>query len=155
MSQKYQFVTDHANQYAVATLCRVLGVSRSGYYAWRTRPASQLSQADCILVGHIQAIHTHSRKTYGSPCIHAELQEHGVRCSVKRVAGIRAHRPRRTRATTASCHAFPVAETIVHRAFAAPGPNAKWAADITYIGTYEGWVYLAVVMDLFSRRIIG
>jgi transposase InsO family protein len=112
-------------------------------------------------VEHIQAIHTHSRKTYGSPCIHAELQEHGVRCSVKRVArlmrvaGIRAHRPRRTHTTTDSCHAFPVANNVLDRSFTASAPNTKWAADITYSGTHEGWLYLAVVMDLFSRRIIG
>jgi transposase InsO family protein len=161
MSSKYQFVHDHASQYAVALLCRVLGVSRSGYYAWRTRPESQRRQADRALVEHIEAIHMHSRRTYGSPRIHAELAERGVRCSAKRVArlmrlaGIRARRSRRIPATTDSCHAFPVVENILNRAFAAPAPNTKWAADITYIRTHEGWLYLAVVMDLFSRRIVG
>lgn len=161
MTSKYQFVKDHASQYAVAMLCRVLGVSRSGYYDWRTRPASQRSQANRTLVEQIQAIHAQSRHTYGSPRIHAELASQGVRCSAKRVArlmrlaGIRARRPRRTRATSDSHHTLPVAENVLKRAFDAPAPNTKWAADITYIGTHEGWLYLAVVMDLFSRRIIG
>lgn len=161
MSSKYRFITTHASQYAVAMLCRVLGVSRSGYYAWRTRPASQRSQADRALVVRIQAIHTQSRKTYGSPRVHAELAEQGVRCSAKRVArlmrlaGIHARRARRTHTTTDSRHALPVAANVLNRGFDAPAPNTKWAADITYIGTHEGWVYLAVVMDLFSRRIIG
>lgn len=161
MSQKYQFIADHASQYAVAMLCRVLGVSRSGYYAWRTRPASQRSQADRALVARIEAIFQQSRHTYGSPRIHADLVAHGVRCSAKRVArlmrlaGIRARRPRRSKATTDSRHAFAVAENVLQRAFDAAAPNTKWAADITYIGTHEGWLYLAVVMDLFSRRIIG
>jgi len=161
MSQRYQFVADHVSQYAVAMLCRVLGVSRSGYYAWRTRPESPRSQADRALVGRIQTIHTHSRRTYGSPRVHAELREHGVRCSAKRVArlmrlaGIRARRPRRAHTTTDSRHALPVAHNVLGRAFAAAAPNTKWAADITYIATRDGWLYLAVVMDLFSRRIIG
>lgn len=161
MSSKYQFIGDYASQYAVATLCRVLGVSRSGYYAWRTRPASRRSQADRALVGRIQTIHAHSRGTYGSPRVHAELREQGVRCSAKRVArlmrqtGIQACRPRRTHRTTDSRHALPVAPNVLGRAFETPAPNTQWAADITYIGTREGWLYLAVVMDLFSRRIIG
>jgi transposase InsO family protein len=161
MSSKYQFVKDHASQYAVALLCRVLEVSRSGYYAWRTRPESPRSQANRTLVEHIQAIHTQSRRTYGSPRIQAELAAQGMHCSTKRVArlmrltGIRAHRPRRTRATTDSRHTLPVADNVLERAFDALAPNTKWAADITYIGTHEGWLYLAVVMDLFSRRIIG
>jgi transposase InsO family protein len=160
MSSKYQFVHDHASQYAVAMLCRMLGVSRSGYYAWRTRPESRHRQADRTLSGQILAIHEQSRRTYGSPRVHAELQEHGVRCSAKRVArlmrlaGIRARRPRRVQ-TTDSRHTFPVAENVLQRAFDAAAPNTKWAADITYISTHEGWLYLAVVMDLFSRRIIG
>ncbi len=161
MSSKYQFVQNHASQYAVTTLCRVLGVSRSGYYTWRTRPESQRSHANRALVVHIQAIHTRSRRTYGSPRIHAELREQGVQCSAKRVArlmrlaGLQVRRPRRTHTTTDSRHALPVAENVLDRAFDAPAPNRKWAADITYIGTREGWLYLAVVMDLFSRRIIG
>ncbi len=161
MSSKYQFVKDHASQYTVVTLCRVLEVSRSGYYAWRTRPESRRSQADRALVGHIQTIHTHSRRTYGSPRVHAELREQGVRCSAKRVArlmrqtGIQACRMRRARTTTDSRHAFPVAQNVLGRAFDTSVPNTKWAADMTYIATREGWLYLAVVMDLFSRRIIG
>ena len=161
MSQKYQFIRDQASQYAVAILCRVLGVSRSGYYAWRTRPASRRSHENVALVTHIRAIHARSRRTYGSPRVHAELRAQGVRCSAKRVArlmqrtDIRACRPRRAHRTTDSHHTLPVADNVLNRAFTAHAPNSKWAADITYIGTREGWLYLAVVMDLFSRRIIG
>ncbi len=136
MSSKYQFVQNHASQYAVTTLCRVLGVSRSGYYTWRTRPESQRSHANRALVVHIQAIHTRSRRTYGSPRIHAELREQGVQCSAKRVArlmrlaGLQVRRPRRTHTTTDSRHALPVAENVLDRAFDAPAPNRKWAAEI-------------------------
>ena len=161
MSDTYQFIAHHASQYPVAVLCRVLGVSRSGYYAWRTRPASCRRRADGQLAAQIRQIHAASRRTYGSPRIHAELQDQGVRCSEKRVAhvmrraGIRACQPRRSRTTTDSRHALPVAANLLNREFAAPAANTKWAADITYIDTSEGWLYLAVVLDLFSRRVVG
>jgi transposase InsO family protein len=161
MSGKYQFIAAHASQYPVTVQCRVLRVSRSGYYAWRTRPPSQRRQADGQFEAHIRQIHTASRRTYGSPRIHAELREQGVRCSKKRVArlmrraGIRACRPRRSRTTTDSRHALPIAANLLNREFAAPAANTKWAGDITYIETNEGWLYLAVVLDLFSRRVIG
>ncbi len=109
----------------------------------------------------IQVMYTASRRTYGSPRIHAERVAQGRRCSKTRVArrmrlaGIRAKRCRRTHITTDSNHTLPVADNVLNRAFTAPAPDYKWAADITYIGTREGWLYLAVVMDLFSRRIIG
>jgi putative transposase len=161
VNSKYQFIRDQASQYAVATLCRVLGVSRSGYYAWRSRAESRRQQENRSLVERIQASYMRSRRTYGSPRIHADLQAQGLHCSRKRVArlmrlvGIQAQRPRRTRGTTDSRHTLPVADNVLNRQFAAVAPNRKWGADITYIGTREGWLYLAVVMDLFSRRIIG
>ncbi len=109
----------------------------------------------------IRQVHAASRRTYGSPRIYAELREQGVRCSKKRIArvmrgaGIRACRPRRSRTTTDSRHSLPVAANLLNREFAAPAANTKWAADITYIETREGWLYLAVVLDLFSRRVVG
>ncbi len=161
MSDRYQFIATHASQYPVTVLCRVLGVARSGYYAWRTRPESRRRQADRQLEAQIRQVHATSRRTYGSPRIHAELQVQGVRCSEKRVArvmrraGIRACRPHKHRTTTDSCHTSPVAPNRLQRDFAAPEANRKWTADITYIATDEGWLYLAVVLDLFSRRVIG
>ena len=161
MSATYQFIATHASLYPIAVLCRVLGVSRSGYYAWRTRPTSRRRRADGQLEAQIRQVHAASRRTYGSPRVHAELRDQGVRCSQKRIArlmrraGIRACRPRRRRSTTDSCHTLPVAANRLNREFAAPAANTKWAADITYIETGAGWLYLAVVLDLFSRRVVG
>jgi transposase InsO family protein len=145
MSDSYQFIATHARQYPIAVLCRVLGVSRSGYYAWRTRPTSQRRQADGQLEAQIRQVHAASRRTYGSPRVHAELRDQGVRCSEQRIArlmrraGIRACRPRRRRRTPDSCHTLPVAANLLNREFAAPAANTKWAADITYIETGAGW----------------
>jgi len=161
MSGTYQVIATHARQYPVALLCRVLGVARSGYYAWRTRPVSRRREADGQLEAQIRQIHVASRRTYGSPRIHAELRDQGVRCSKKRVArvmrraGIRVCRPTRRRTTTDSRHTLPVAANLLNRVFTAPAANTKWAADITSIETGEGWLYLAVVLDLFSWRVIG
>ncbi len=161
MSARYQFVADHASQYAVTVLCRMLRVSGSGYYAWRGRPESHRCQANHALEHQIRQVHAASRHTYGSPRVHAELRAQGVRCSkqrvarVMRLAGIRACRARRRRRTTDSRHPLPVAANLLQRDFAAPQANTKWAADITYIDTGEGWLYLAVVLDLCSRRVVG
>ncbi len=154
-------MADHASQYPVTLLCRVLGVSRSGYYAWRTRPESRRARENRQLVEQIRTIHSASRHTYGSPRVHAELVAQGVRCSenrvarLMRIAQIYARRPRRTRVTTDSGHTWPVATNLLNREFDATAPTTTWTADITYIETREGWLYLAVIMDLFSRRIIG
>lgn len=161
MSDKYQFIATYASQYPVTVLCRVLRVARSGYYAWRDRPESRRDQANRQLEVQIRQVHAVSRRTYGSPRIHAELRAQGIRCSKKRVArvmrlaGIRACRARRRRATTESRHALPIAANLLQRDFTAVAANTKWAADITYIETREGWLYLAVVLDLFSRRVVG
>ncbi len=161
MNDKYQFIAAQASQYPVVLLCRVLRVSRSGYYAWCGRPESRRRQADRHLEAHIRQVHAASRGTYGSPRVHAELRDQGVRCSQKRVArvmrlaGIRACRPRRRRVTTDSHHPLPIAANLLQRDFTAVAANTKWAADITYIETREGWLYLAVVLDLFSRRVVG
>ena len=147
--------------HAIATMCRILGVSPSGYYAWRTRPLSARAQADQALLTRIRAIHTQSRGTYGAPRIHAELCEAGVRCGRKRVARLMrhaglhgAHRRRRLRTTIRDLDAAP-APDLVARAFATDRPNRLWIADITYVRTWSGWLYLAVVLDTFSRRVVG
>ncbi len=145
-------------------MCRVLAVSKAGYYAWRERPASARERANRRLAVDIRAVHRRSRGTYGSPRVHAELRAHGVRCSEKRVGrvmraeGIRAKQRRRFRVTTDSRHAEPVAPNVLERQFAVDAiteADRVWAGDITYVTTREGWLYLAVVLDLASRRVIG
>ena len=142
-------------------MCRVLEVSTSGYYDWRGRAESRRQKQDRRLVVEIKAIHKESRQTYGSPRIHDELKDRGVRCGRKRVArlmrlhGLRAKQTRRFKATTDSTHTLPVAENVLSRQFTPSAPDVVWAADITYIPTRQGWLYLAVVLDLFSRRVVG
>jgi len=143
-------------------MCRVLGVSPSGYYAWRTRPPSARAQADQRLLTRIRAIHAQSRGTYGAPRIHAELQALGARCARKRVARLMrqaglhgAHRRRRRLRTTIRDLDAAPAPDLVARAFATDRPNRLWIADITYIRTWSGWLYLAVVLETFSRRVVG
>lgn len=144
--------------------CRVLEVSRSGYYAWKRRqsmPESERRREDRKLLVEIKASHQASGQTYGAPRIHDDLRERGWRVGRKRVArlmrqaGVRAAQPRRFVTTTDSDHRFHVAENVLDRDFTATTPDQKWGSDITYIRTDEGWLYLAVVVDLFSRRVIG
>jgi transposase InsO family protein len=142
-------------------MCKVLRVSRSGYYAWRRRPEPERRRTDRRLVHEIRDVHRTSRWTYGSPRVHAELRARKFRVGRNRVArlmkenGIRARRKRRFRRTTDSRHSLPVARNLVRRKFEAPAPNRIWAGDITYLWTSEGWMYLAVILDLFSRRVVG
>jgi putative transposase len=158
---RYQFVRDHRGQFPVRRMCRVLEVSSGAYYAWLGRPESQRVREDRRLLVEIKAIHWSKREVYGSPRINAELKAQGLRLSEKRVArlmragGIRAKQTRRFKATTDSRHSHPVAPNLLRRDFAASAPNQKWAADITYIPTREGWLYLAAVLDLYSRMIVG
>ena len=145
----------------IATMCRVLEVSTSGYYAWRTRPKSARAHADAELRVRIESIHERSRTTYGAPRIHAELAAAGVRVGRKRVArlmnaaGIHGVGRRKWVITTARDRAARPAPDLVERDFSAPGPNRLWVADITYVPTWAGFLYLAVVLDAFSRRIVG
>jgi transposase InsO family protein len=142
-------------------MCKVMDVSRSGYYTWRRLLPSQREQANQELVAAIRQVHQNSMKTYGSPRMHAELKAQGYTCSLNRVArlmrlhNIQAEQRRRCKVTTQSEHAYPVAPNLLNREFDASHPNEKWAADITYIWTDEGWLYLAVVLDLFSRMVVG
>jgi len=159
---KYQFIADHREEFEITVMCRVLAVSRSGYYAWRNRPTSARKMADQELSQHIKQIHDQSRQTYGSPRIQAELAENGVNCGCKRVARLMrqeelfAKQSRKFKViTTDSAHPYPVAPNLLAQDFTASRPNEKWLTDITYIPTAEGWLYLAVIMDLYSRRIVG
>jgi putative transposase len=161
MSHKYQFVAAHASEYPVTMLCRVLGLARSGYYAKRVRSVNARQERDQQLTSQIQMIFTDSRRTYGSPRVHAELQALGVRCARKRVARLMRHaqlqaRPcRRSVRTTDSRHTDPIAPNLLARTFETEAPNRVWVCDITYLPTREGWLYLAVVLDLFARRVVG
>ena len=158
----YTFLREHQAQYAVNQMCQVLGVSRSGYYAWRRRPPSQRARMNQLLLMHIRAIYVASHQRYGSPRVHTELRAQGLVCNRKRVARLmrlaqlQARRPRRSHpVTTQVDRTRPVAPNRLNREFHATAPNQKWLSDITYVPTDEGWLYLAVVMDLYSRRIIG
>ena len=158
---RYRFIQQHRGQYALRRMCRVLDVSRSGYYAWLTRPLSGRAREDGILVGAIRAVHKRSHGTYGSPRVHQALVKLKYRCGRHRVArlmrqvGLHGVPRARKRRTTKPVAGRPVAPDRLQRDFTADRPNQKWVADITYIPTREGWLYLAVVMDLFSRRIVG
>ena len=162
MSDRYRFIAAHASQYPVAVLCRVLGVARSGYYARRRAIPCARVQRDTAMLSQIETVFMRSRQTYGSPRVHATLQATGVRIARKRVArlmriaGLVARTRRRSVATTVSDDSAHVPATnMLKRQFVATAPNQIWVADITYIPTREGWVYLAVVLDLFARRVVG
>jgi transposase InsO family protein len=142
-------------------MCRVLKVSRAGYYAWGKRPTAHHAQEDQRLGLEIAAIYRENRGRYGSPRVHFELRERGHRTGRKRVArlmrtaGLRAREPRRFRCTTDSRHGLAIKQNLLDRQFTMPAANRGWVADITYLWTLEGWLYLAVILDLFSRRVVG
>lgn len=155
------FIQQNVADFPLELLCEVLGVSRSGYYAWARRAESARAQEDRALSSEILAAHQASRGRYGSPRVHAELRAQGHRVSRKRIArlmrrmGLAARRKRRFRRTTDSRHAFPIAPNLLARNFTAQAPNRVWLADITYIWTGEGWLYLAAVLDLYTRKVVG
>jgi putative transposase len=161
----YQFITNQAAQHSVRRLCRVVGVSRSGYLAWRNRPPSARAQRDLALTEQIRVIHAHSRQTYGSPRLRAVLHARGQAVGRRRVArlmrqaGLRGiHGQRRRVRTTIADRTVTPAPDRVERAFTPAtigAPNRLWLADITYVATQEGWLYLAVIVDGFSRRVVG
>jgi putative transposase len=158
---KYQFIAQHQPEYPIKTMCRVLEVAESGYYAWRRRTPSRRSQENTVLGERIVQLYHANRQVYGSPRIHAALHAEGKRCGRKRVArlmrarGLSATLPRHRTRTTDSRHEHPVAPNLLERDFTADAPNTKWVADITAIWTMEGWLYLAVVLDIFSRMVVG
>jgi len=158
---KYVFIRTHRGAFPVGLMCRTLGVGSSGFYAWLKRPESPRCQKNRRLLMEIKAVHKRSRKTYGSPRIHAELNESGHACSRYRVArlmrqhGIVSKHKKKFRLTTNSVHSYPVAENQLQRQFDVARPGQCWVSDITYIPTRQGWLYLAVTLDLYHRKIIG
>jgi len=158
---KFVFIAAEKAVYPVGVLCDALGVSRSGYYAWSRRPEPARTKSDAHLKAQIAAVHEKRRSTYGSPRVHAELRSKGVRVGKKRVErlmredGIKARQKRRFRRTTDSNHMHPIAPNVLDRHFTVAVPNKVWVTDVTYISTDEGWLYLAAILDLFSRRVVG
>ena len=159
---RFRFIDAEKASHPVALLCRLLRVSRAGFYAWRTRPPSCRSAADARLTAVVRGVHAGSRGTYGAPRVHAELADaHGLRCGRQRVARLMraaglagCHRRRRARTTRRDPGTAP-APDLVRRAFAADAPDRLWVADITYLPTWQGFLYLAVVLDACSRRVVG
>ncbi len=167
---RFAFIHAHASQWPIRTMCRVLEVSRAGYYAWCARPASRRHAANATLGVHVRSVYAAMRERYGSPRVHRELTARGIACGRHRVArlmrreGLRARSTRRFRVTTDSAHPYPAAANTLARAFevaplgtsqaAAPRP-VVWMADMTYVPTQEGWLFLAVVLDRATRRVVG
>jgi putative transposase len=158
---KFAFIHAEKACFPVAALCRLLGVSRQGYYAFARRPPSSRVQRDRALQERVQQVHAESRGTYGSPRVLAALRQRGERVGKRRVErtlrnlGLRGRSPRRWRTTTRANPAHPVVGNVLDRDFTASRPNERWVTDISYIWTNEGWCYLAVILDLFSRSVVG
>jgi putative transposase len=157
----FRLIDAERASYPVAVLCRMLGVSKSGYYAWRGRPPSERSRQDALLIEKIREIHSRSRETYGYPRVHAEMRSLGVSCGRRRVArlmraaGLRGCvRGKRRRTTRRDPRAAP-APDLLGRDFVAGRPNRVWLADITYVPTREGFLYLAFILDTYSRKVVG
>jgi len=158
---KYAVIAAHVRMFSVAFMCRVLGIAPSGYYAWLQRSPSKKSTRDDVLLTHVRAVFKASRRRYGSPRVHADLRAAGHRVARKRVArlmrddGLRARQRRHFALTTQSRHKCPIAPNIVAREFEVSAPNQVWVSDLTYLRTQTGFVYMAVVLDLFARRVVG
>ena len=158
---KFAFIASKEVAFPVLTMCKALRVTRSGFYAWKKRPKSARAKADAQLAVEVAAVHMKSRKGYGSPRVHRALRKKGLRVGAKRVArimrerGIVAKQKRRFRRTTDSNHPSPIAPNLLARNFEPAAKNQAWVGDVTYIATGEGWSYLAVLLDLFSRRVVG
>lgn len=158
---KFAAIREQEKAHPIAWMCRILRVSRSGYYAWRRRDPSARALEDRRLAARVKATFEENRGVYGSPRIHRELREAGEEVGVRRVArlmreqGLQACRAKRFRKTTDSKHSEAIADNLVQRHFGPLAPNELWATDITYIRTWSGWAYLAAVLDLYSRRVVG
>ena len=158
---RFELVDAAKKDFPVQQLCEVLGVSESGYFAWRDRPASRRQREDMVLLAHVRSAFACSNGTYGSPRMTYELRDQGLQVGRRRTArlmrdnGLKARQKRRFKRTTDSEHAWPIAPNLIDQDFAATAPNQKWGVDISYVWTREGWLYLAVVIDLFSRRVVG
>lgn len=158
---RYAWIDAHRDQYSVSRLCRVLAVSRSGYCQWRVRPPSARAQANAALDAEVAAIHRASRGSYGRSRIVRQLRAQGGSASAERVRrslqrqGLRPVYKRPYRVTTDSAHSLPVAPNLLDRRFDGWQPNQAWVSDITFVATDEGWLFLAAILDLSSRRIVG
>ena len=158
---RFQLIDAAKKDFPVQRLCKVLGVSESGYFAWKGRPACRRQREDMVLLAHVRSAFALSNGTYGSPRMTHELRDQGLQIGRRRTArlmrdnGLKARQKRRFKRTTDSEHAWPIAPNLIDQDFAATAPNQKWGADISYVWTREGWLYLAVVIDLFSRRVVG
>ncbi len=159
---RYAFIERHRTVWPIVIQCDVLRVSRSGFYSWRKRPPSATATRRAALTQEVREVHRISRETYGAVRVHQALGQRGTKCDrktvakVMREAGIRSKTSRKFRVTTTdSNHAHPVAQNVLARDFTADKANQKWVADITYIATLEGWLYLAAVIDLFTRKVVG
>lgn len=156
----YKFIEAHRRQFSIQAMCRTLGVARAGYYAWRNDPLSNRAQEDARLLRLIRASFVASHGIYGAPRILLDLREHGETCSKHRVArlmrenGLRALHGYRTRHIPVKAPQALI-PNLLQRQFTVSRPNEAWVTDITYIRTWQGWLYLAVVMDLFSRKVVG
>jgi len=158
---KYRFISGHRETFKVGRMCKLLNVSRSGYHAWFKRPESRRKRENRALEAKIRVLHAASHGIYGAPRIHQDLSDDDIRCSKNRVArimrkaGIRSRTKKKFKATTNSKHNFPVAPNLLNRKFKSTAPDRAWVGDITYVHTNEGWLYLAVLLDLFNREVIG
>jgi transposase InsO family protein len=158
---KYEFIRTHRFAFAVKKMCQVFRVSRSGYYDWFDRPESQHCIENKALVKEIKDIFENSRKTYGSPRVAEELNDHGFVCSRSRTArlmrknGIQAKTKKTFKVTTNSDHDYPIAPNLLKQDFWTDAANRIWVGDITYIRTWQGWLYLTVILDLFNRKVVG
>ena len=158
---KYWFMDQHSSTHGVQKMCRIIGASRSGYYQWKIQPQSRRQKENEKILMEIKESHKNSRRAYGSPRIVEDLKAKGMKCGKNRVArlmkihGIVGKAKKKFKATTNSNHALPVAENLLNQNFTAEKPNTVWLSDITYVPTLEGWLYLVVILDLFSRQIVG
>jgi len=158
---KYWFMDQHRSCHGVKKMCRVIGASRSGYYRWEKEPQGKRREENEKILMKIKESHKNSNRSYGSPRITDELRASGIQCGKHRIArimkihGIAAKAAKKFKATTNSKHNLPVAENLLNQNFKTEKPNMVWTSDITYVPTSEGWLYLAVVLDLYSRQVIG
>ena len=159
---RFEWIKQHVCEFEVQAMCEVLAVSRAGYYAWLKRPVSNRKQANLVLDSRIEDVFAKSRETYGSPRVYKALKKQGISCGKHRIARrmqlkglISVRRSKFKPQTTDSNHDLPIAENLLNQDFTATAPNQRWVGDITYISTAEGWLYLAVIIDLFSRRVVG
>jgi len=156
-----KLVDEAKKEFPVHRLCRVVGVSQSGYFAWKGRPACRRQHEDMVLLAHVRSAFALSNGTYGSPRMTRDLRDDGLHVGRRRTArlmrenGLQARQKRRFTRTTDSQHAWPVAPNLIDQDFRAERPDQKWGADISYVWTREGWLYLAVVIDLFARRVVA